>query len=448
MQEPSSPPLIELSIVRETLGVSSQGGWYTEQKAVEKLRELNSGSAAFVTSRERYRNWRDNFLPQDWFYMISFSSDVPCTALSTSLGEYSRINNFLNRNTDVINKLLSSVSSSKPLPASFLTSGRSFMEDVDASSDVVLSMIGYAGLTNRETSLVSADSAVAMLLGAPITMEGVNRLQLIIHELVVSDKVMFTMPKLRRALPSTPQRLGLARSRSIDSHSDSSSSPPKKKRAAGGGLRQSKLTHNHFWGLDSHYKMKVSPAAQVFSASMRRIIAQLCGDDDDLLTRYAGVDQLCEEMDVYIDIMNSTSESSSKQKKQGLHHQSVSKESGACQERLLGVLRFFTSWKESTDNPDQFIPQQSYEDLCWSINGNVSLVEYYTHMFPTFKWRLKCVSTDCCENHFANTRYFSGSGANATAVNCLKASETGNGISSGKGVGLQLQFAKSNNGGT
>jgi len=218
--------------------------------------------------------------------------------------------------------------------------------------------------------------------------------------------------------------------------------------AAGGGLRQSKLTHNHFWGLDSHYKMKVSPAAQVFSASMRRIIAQLCGDDDDLLTRYAGVDQLCEEMDVYIDIMNSTSESSSKQKKQGLHHQSVSKESGACQERLLGVLRFFTSWKESTDNPDQFIPQQSYEDLCWSINGNVSLVEYYTHMFPTFKWRLKCVSTDCCENHFANTRYFSGSGANATAVNCLKASETGNGISSGKGVGLQLQFAKSNNGGT
>jgi hypothetical protein len=216
--------------------------------------------------------------------------------------------------------------------------------------------------------------------------------------------------------------------------------------ATGGGLRQSKLTRGHFWGLDSHYKMKVSPAAQVLSASMRRIIEEYCEGDESRQTLYAGVGRLCEEMDVYIDIMNSTSESACKELKPGLHHQSNSKESAACQERLLGVLRFFTAWKKSTaDNPDQFIPQQSYEDLCWSINGNVSLIEYYTTMFPTFKWRLKCVSTDCCENHFTNTRQYGASGANPTAVNCLKASEQGNTISGMHAVGIELRYQKSNN---
>ena len=163
-------------------------------------------------------------------------------------------------------------------------------------------------------------------------------------------------------------------------------------------------------------------------------------------TPYAGVGRLCEEMDVYIDIMNSTSESACKESKPGLHHQSNSQESAASQERLLGVLRFFTAWKKSTaDNPDQFIPQQSYEDLCWSINGNVSLIEYYTTMFPTFKWRLKCVSTDCCENHFTNTRQYGASGSNPTAVNCLKASEQGNTISGMHAVGIELRYQKSNN---
>ena len=191
-----------------------------------------------------------------------------------------------------------------------------------------------------------------------------------------------------------------------------------------GGLNWNKLSRSYFDDLKGAYKMKVYPACQVLSQGMIRVINQYCKDGKNIVNQkrtkeYSSLLELCRHMDVFIDILNSTTESKQKEVKSGVYCLSKGAATDTCLDKLSNVLKFFTAWKTSTKCAAEFIPYQSFEDLNYIIQGNISLFKFYSNMYPNFKWRLACTGSDGCERHFANVKNDSHTGSNPVVQNIL-----------------------------
>jgi len=104
-------------------------------------------------------------------------------------------------------------------------------------------------------------------------------------------------------------------------------------------------------------------------------------------------------------------------------------ESAKILEELKKILAFFNAWRVGCirggkdEAETEFITDESWEDLCTLICGNIDLVSFYGEKFGSdFVWNFRSGGSDVVEHHFANTRA-EVAGGHASSRECKRASE-------------------------
>jgi hypothetical protein len=196
----------------------------------------------------------------------------------------------------------------------------------------------------------------------------------------------------------------------------------------GSELRSYLLTAAHF-ELDAWSKMRFYLAAQVLSSSMIRVIEEYCAGAGGVKEDYEGYVELCRNVDLLVDICNGTETSRRTGEKKGgkklMKNIETDAESAKILVELKKILGFFNAWrlgcKEETET--EFITEESWEDLCTLICGNIDLVTFYGAKFGSnFVWHFRSGGSDVVENHFANTRAQTA-GGHVTTRQCKRAAE-------------------------
>ena len=175
--------------------------------------------------------------------------------------------------------------------------------------------------------------------------------------------------------------------------------------------------------------MKVRLSTQVLSQSMIGVVNDFCASGStpaaiaERSADYAPVIELLEVMDALVDIMNSKAMNSRGEKKKGLPVIDCGQEADKVIDSLVEILGFFHDWKDEATNPDEFLPEQTWEDLNWLIASNVGLVKFYRKKFPSvFSWSFRSGGSDVIEHHFANVRQSHGRGVPGS-VDCKKGAD-------------------------
>jgi hypothetical protein len=195
----------------------------------------------------------------------------------------------------------------------------------------------------------------------------------------------------------------------------------------GGELRWHYLTEAHFV-LDAWSKMRFYLAAQVFSSTMILVIDEYCRAGGGKKEDYEGYVQLCRNVDALVDICNGTERNRSGEMRKGkrlIKSIAMDPASAEVVAELKRILLFFEKWRVSCgDRTDtEFITEESWEDLCTLICGNIDLVTFYGARFGAdFVWNFRSGGSDVCEHHFSNTRA-KVQGGNPSVRQCKSAAE-------------------------
>ena len=126
-----------------------------------------------------------------------------------------------------------------------------------------------------------------------------------------------------------------------------------------------KLTKDHFFK-NNYSRMRVHLATQICSKNVVNMIddyAEECGGKE----KYEPLREVLLLLNSFIDIMNG-------RKKVDC----FSSPNDEKLDELLKLVSIFTDWKnESLSNKKEFIPMQSYEDLCWIVFAKVGVCSKY-----------------------------------------------------------------------
>ena len=209
-------------------------------------------------------------------------------------------------------------------------------------------------------------------------------------------------------------------------------------------LMDTMLTEKHF-NKNAFLRMVVMYSVQLMSSRVVMMIKKsllypsIVSDLRLCLDKYWKIIEMAENVDRLVDICNGLS------KEQGKYFSYYTPESGEqIQRELLGILNWFTKWRESVrlngDNKYDFIPSQSWKSVQSLILGTVGLIGFYV-----IKQKItivpKVINTDCVEIHFCNSRQSVGGGnaptaqmqrvndARATVYNVCKCPSKGNSAS-------------------
>jgi hypothetical protein len=83
-------------------------------------------------------------------------------------------------------------------------------------------------------------------------------------------------------------------------------------------------------------------------------------------------------------------------------------------DELLDVVRLFYRWKKEVGKEKElFIPETTFEDLCWMVFAVVGVAKEYLDKDESLVMPQKKSGSDVCENHFGNIR---AQGAKPSAI--------------------------------
>jgi hypothetical protein len=144
--------------------------------------------------------------------------------------------------------------------------------------------------------------------------------------------------------------------------------------------------------------MRVYLAAQVVSQSMCRLI-----DDHAVDPKlYSALRKVLVCVDKIVDIFNGTQHNS---KGEAKYCENIDRPSHPLLQELLEHLALFAEWKkEAGKNTNSFLPQSTYEDLCWMIFGLVGLSQNYLKADKSRVLVQRRLSTDNVEHTFGHVR--------------------------------------------
>ena len=163
-------------------------------------------------------------------------------------------------------------------------------------------------------------------------------------------------------------------------------------------LRNVKLTDDHF-DRNAYSAMRVHLAVQIFSDGVACMLEDhIEFIDEATKTLYEPLIAIIRNVDKLIDIWNARSD-----KKCGMidcpNHSHITE--------LREILDIFEEWRnESKENGGvySFIPNESWEDLCWLVYGIEGVATTYLKDNKSLVMHQKNGGSDVCEHNFADTR--------------------------------------------
>jgi hypothetical protein len=151
-------------------------------------------------------------------------------------------------------------------------------------------------------------------------------------------------------------------------------------------------------------------AVQITSMTMIRMIenhAEQCGG----IEVYSSIVQVISKLDRLIDIMNGTWENNRHVFKKCTN---IHSPNHPHLDELLDVVRLFYRWKKEVGKEKElFIPETTFEDLCWMVFAVVGVAKEYLDKDESLVMLQKKSGSDVCENHFGNIR---AQGAKPSAI--------------------------------
>jgi hypothetical protein len=182
-------------------------------------------------------------------------------------------------------------------------------------------------------------------------------------------------------------------------------------------LRMSKLTEAHFTK-DGYSRMRCFLAFQVMSATVVRLIddyADYCGG----MEFYIPLREIVVQVDTLVDIMNSNVEKG---------FQRIDSPNHPHLDSLISVMQTFSEWHQEAKNngeSNQFVPETTYQDICWLVFGTFGLSKYYLAEDKRYQMAQDRHGSDVCENHFANIKNRNSNPTKLDADNsCAKSTNT------------------------
>ena len=162
-------------------------------------------------------------------------------------------------------------------------------------------------------------------------------------------------------------------------------------------VRKYRFTHDHFQ-LTTYLKMRVFLAIQIMSQMCIRMIRDVCETDNDYrLDDYKPMIELFDKVDRLVDIMNGASEPRNVENINEPRHKHVLE--------LFGVLRLFEEWREECGGfNENFIAQQTWEDLVWMVFG-VAGAACNLEDDGSLVMHQGRSGSDVCEHFFSQVRY-------------------------------------------
>ena len=157
-------------------------------------------------------------------------------------------------------------------------------------------------------------------------------------------------------------------------------------------------------------------AAQVTSQSMCLLIDSHADVFQDGKSFYGPVREILSDIDKLIDIMNARTDRECGP---------ISSPESELLTDLEGTVKLFTEWKqEAGTNKEHFIPESSYEDLCWVCLGTIGIARQHLKADKSRTLSQDRSGSDVCEHHFANAKNLNPNGTKADHDNAVAKSTT------------------------
>ena len=135
-----------------------------------------------------------------------------------------------------------------------------------------------------------------------------------------------------------------------------------------GSTRKTVLMEDHFYK-NAYSRMRVHLAVQVVSESVAVLIDRYTKEIGvDMVERYALLKTLILACNRLLDIWNAN---------YSKRRECINSPAHAHVKELHSILLLFAEWKNSCQSKDEFITNESWEDLCWLVYGIEGLAKEY-----------------------------------------------------------------------
>ena len=168
-----------------------------------------------------------------------------------------------------------------------------------------------------------------------------------------------------------------------------------------GGIRLTKCTEDHF-NRNQYNSMRVYLATQVFSQSVINMVKVYINSFpvecmEEIRKNYEPLLIIIDKLDRLIDIWNGN-------RSKGCECINSRKHNHI--QELREILDTFNEWKHQCTNVKvKFIPEQSWEDLCWLVYGIEGVATTYLFEETSRVMVQRRGGSDVCENMFAEIRF-------------------------------------------
>ena len=166
------------------------------------------------------------------------------------------------------------------------------------------------------------------------------------------------------------------------------------RKATENSIRTEHLSKDHFPPKNANTRMRVHLAAQITSQTMIQLIDKYAPDPDNFVAMKA----ILGALDRFIDIINA------KMENRGIHKgcHIINSPHHPHLTELIEIAKIFGEWKNENAGSSHFIPQSTYEDICWAVFGTVGMAKTYLFVDGKRKMNQAKSGSDPCEHHFGN----------------------------------------------
>ena len=164
-------------------------------------------------------------------------------------------------------------------------------------------------------------------------------------------------------------------------------------------IRKTVLTEDHFYK-NAYSRMRVHLAVQVLSASVVSLINRYA-KEFDVEDEYRPLKEIIQSCDRLVDIWNANYSKKCC---------CIDSPDHSHLKELHSIMLLFYEWKNGCNTKNEFITNETWEDLCWMVYGMEGLASKYLKKDGSLRMMQRRGGSDVCENEFAAFRQSSSNG--------------------------------------
>ena len=169
-----------------------------------------------------------------------------------------------------------------------------------------------------------------------------------------------------------------------------------------GSTRKTVLTEDHFYK-NAYSRMRVHLAVQVVSESVAVLIDRYCKEmGAEITKKYASLKTIVLACDQLVDIWNANHSKKC---------ECIDSPTHPHVKELHCILLLFAEWRSENDSKNEFITNESWEDLCWLVYGIEGVSMEYLSSDQKQRMMQRRGGSDVCEFEFAAFRQSNSNGS-------------------------------------